>query len=95
MSDTLEMPKKYINMVGKEMTFSGGLFSRKRAIPDTTFTILNWRWGRGYVVNLNQPSKFKHPTIEFLLKNDSMKRSRWCRAFPVREINLQEKRQKS
>ena len=35
-------------------------------------------------------SSYEHPTIQYLLKNDNMKKSRWSRAFPVREINLLE-----
>lgn len=82
------MPKHYQDLVGTRQTFSGGLFSSKKSIPDTEFDVLDWRWGSAKIVNLKTLEE-KHPTVEFLVKNETMRASRWTRPFPVREIQLE------
>jgi hypothetical protein len=90
-----EMPQHYIDLVGKKRTFSGGLFSHKRAEPEKEYDILDWRWGSAKIVNYNEikktgQSSYMYPTVEYLIKSPDIKRSRWTRGFPVREINLKE-----
>ena len=91
----MEIPKKYQDLVGKNMEFSGGLFSGKKAIVPAEFKVLDIRVGDAKIVNLKElkekgESSYEHPTFELLLKNDSMTKSRWSRPFPIREINLKE-----
>ena len=82
------IPQQYKDMVGTKREFSGGLFSSKKAIEPTEFNILNVRWGSAKIMNM-KTMEMLHPTVEFLVKNENMKRSRWTRPFPVREIKLE------
>jgi len=88
MENTTEMPQKYIDMVGTRRTFSGGLFSTKKAIEPTEYDIKDWRWGRAKICDM-ETMEMKHPTVEFLIKKEGMRASRWTRPFPVREIELE------
>lgn len=83
----MELPEKYKEMVGQRHKMSGNLFGRSKAIEPTEFEILDWRWGSGYIMDLKTMEE-KHPVVEFLVKNESMNKSRWTRGFPVREIDL-------
>jgi len=87
MEKTIELPQKYIDMVGTEMSLGGGLFSNKKDLPFEKYNILDWRWGSGKIVDMKTKQP-KHPTVEFLVKKEGMKRSRWTRGFAVREIKL-------
>ena len=89
MSEVMEMPQKYIDMVGTKKVFSGGLFSHKREEPELEYDILDWRWGSAKICN-TKTLEMLHPTVEFLIKREGMKRSRWTRGFPVEEIKLSE-----
>jgi hypothetical protein len=87
----MKIPQKYLDEIGSEQIFSGQLFGKKE-IPETRFKILDVRFGRGFVVDM---VKFKaglpyskHPTVEYLIKNNSMTRSRWTKGFACREIDL-------
>lgn len=85
----MEMPKAIQDLVGTRQTFEGGLFSNNKSIEATEFEILKWRWGSGYFIDINNPVNCpKRPTVQFLVKNESMKRSRWTRSFPVNSIDL-------
>ncbi|MEP0266593.1 hypothetical protein [Dokdonia sp.] len=88
MEETIEMPQKYIDMVGTKRTFSGGLFSSKKAVEPDEYDILDWRWGSAKIMDM-KTMEMKHPTVEFLLKKEGMRRSQWTRPFPVREIELE------
>jgi hypothetical protein len=83
----MELPKHYTDRVGTTQEFGGGLFSSKKDLPFEKYKVLDWRWGTAKIMDMKTMTE-KHPTIEYLLKNDSMKRSRWTRPFPVREIEL-------
>lgn len=89
MSELMEMPQEYIDMVGTKVTMSGGLFTGKRAEPSAEYDVLDWRWGSAKICNM-KTLEMLHPTVEFLIKKEGMKRSRWTRGFPVREINLKD-----
>lgn len=80
------IPKSFKKLVGKEHTMSGCLFGRKEIEP-TKFTVLDARWGSGVIMDM-KTLKDKHPTVQLLVKNDTMIRSRWTRGFPAREIKL-------
>lgn len=89
----MNIPKKYLKLVGEKRTFSGGLFSGKKAIIPTEYHVLDIRSGTATVINVKEftetgKSSYAHPTYELLLKNDKMKRSQWSRPFPIREINI-------
>lgn len=83
-----EMPKKYLDLVGTKQKMAGALFSKK-SIEPTEFEILDWRWGSGYIMDMDE-MKVRHPTVQFLVKNSEMAKSRWTRSFPVTEIELDE-----
>ncbi len=89
------IPQKYKDLVGTEQIFSGGLFSSKKSEPEAKYNVLDIRWGSAKIVNAKEiragrQSSYEYPTVEYLIKNSSMKRSRWTRGFPVKEINLVE-----
>lgn len=86
MSKNNAIPQKYLDLVGNEYEFKGGLFGRK-SIPPTKFNVMGIRPSLSYIVNI-KTMKAKHPAFELLLKNDSMRASRWSRPFPIREIKL-------
>lgn len=91
----IEMPQRIKDMVGKEHKMSGGLFSARRSEPEATYTVLDYRWGTGRIMNIKElqekgESSYEYPVVEFLVKNESMVRARWTRGFPVKEINLKE-----
>ena len=88
-----DIPQKYKELVGKEAIMSGGLFASNRTEPETKYNVLNIRWGTATILDAKQlketgQSSYEHPTVEYLVKNDTMKKSRWTKGFPVREINL-------
>jgi hypothetical protein len=87
----MKIPQKYLDEIGTESNFSGALFSRKE-LAEATYKILDVRFGHGFIVDMKklksgEPCQ-KHPTIEFLIKNDSMPRARWTKGFACREIDL-------
>ncbi len=84
---TMELPEKYKKLIGNRHTFSGGLFSSKKEIEPTEFKVLDWRWGSAKVFDMEK-MKEKHPTVEFLIKREGMRSSRWTRPFPVPEIKF-------
>jgi hypothetical protein len=81
------IPQKYMDLIGKKATFSGALFSSSKILEPTEFEILNVRWGFSTIMNLKTMEE-KHPTIQYLVKREGMRASRWTRSFPVREIDL-------
>lgn len=87
------IPQKYLDMVGTECELGGGLFTRNRVEPDAKYQVLDIRWGTGRIIDFAEmkatgKSSYEHPTFQLLVKNDSMKRSRWTNSFPIRDINL-------
>lgn len=93
MSRSNEIPQSYKDLVGTKQTFSGGLFSAKKDLPETEYTVHDIRWGSAMVVNFDElretgKSSYRHPTVEFLLSHRNMKRKQWTRGFAVREIDL-------
>ena len=89
------IPKVYADLVGTAVTLSGGVFSGNKIIQETAFDCLDIRWGSGTVINFKElketgESSYEHPTYEILVKNHTMKRSRWTKGFAIREINLKE-----
>lgn len=89
MSKILQLPQSVLDMIGRKMKFSGGIFSYKRAEEEFEATIIEARIGSGIIMDIKN-RKPKHPTVEFLIKNNSMARSRWTRGFPIREIELKD-----
>lgn len=79
--DTPEIAKK---IVGTRQIFSGSVFSRKKRISPTEFDVIDWRYGSSFIMNLKTMER-KHPVVEFLLKNENMKKSQWSKPFPVLE----------
>ncbi len=74
-----EFPKEYIEMIGKIHEMSGSIFNSKE-IPPTEFVVLGLRWGRGYIVNIEDKTRKKHSVIELLVKNNEIK-ERWTKGF--------------
>ena len=85
----MELPESYKKLVGTKQIFHGGLFTPKREEPKLEYDVLDWRWGSAKIIN-TKTLEMLHPTVEFLIKREGMKRSRWTRGFPVREIKLKE-----
>lgn len=85
----MEIPKHHIEFVGKTQQFGGGLFSPKQDLEFEEYNVLNWRWGSAKVINM-KTLKAIHPTIEYLVKKEGMKKSMWTKPFAVREILLEE-----
>lgn len=81
-----EMPEKYTELVGQRVIMAGSVFGNNE-IEETEFDILDWRWGHSTVMNMKE-MKERHPTVEYLVKNENMRRSRWTKCFPVKEIDL-------
>lgn len=87
------MPQQYLDLVGKSLFMSGGLFSRNKALPEEKYEVLAIRWGMARIFDMEslrkgEPRRFEHPTFELLVRSRSMERSRWTTPFPIREINL-------
>lgn len=85
----MEMPKRVTDLVGTKQIFSGGVFSSRKDIEQTEFNVLKWRWGSASIMDMNT-MKMIHPTVEYLVKREGMRASRWTRGFPVREIKLED-----
>lgn len=83
------VPKMAKELVGTRQQFSGGVFSSNKAIEPTEFDILDWRWGSAQIWDMKK-MKPKYPTVEFLVKNESMSRSRWTKGFPCEEFPIEE-----
>ena len=81
----MELPEKYLKLVGTKQKFGGGLFSANKELEFCEYDVLDWRWGSAQIMNM-KTMKIEHPTIEYKLKNEKMKRAQWSRGFPVREI---------
>jgi hypothetical protein len=89
-----KLPKYYTDIVGTKKEFGGGLFSSQKDLPFEEYDILNWRWGRAKICDM-KTLEMKYPTIEYLIKKDGMRASRWTRPFPVREIILEKEKNES
>ncbi len=92
----MEIPKKYIDLVGTKQTFQGGIFSSNKSMKPTEFNVLDIRWGTATVINVRElrekgESSYEHPTFDLLLKREGMKKAQWCRSFPIREIDYKKK----
>jgi hypothetical protein len=85
----MEMPKNHTDLVGKKQQMGGGLFSHKKDMPYEDYDVLDWRWGSAKIVD-TKTLKPVCPTIEYLVKKEGMKKSRWTRGFPVPEIKLKD-----
>lgn len=84
----MEIPKIYLDMIGTNQKFQGFLFSRKKQLEKpASFKVIDVRFGSAEIYNL-ATMKRKHPTLQFLLKSDKMKRAQWCRGIACREILL-------
>lgn len=96
----MNIPKQYLELVGTKQILSGGLFSFNRSEPAQEYDILDIRWGSGQVVNVKElretgKSSYTHPTFQLLVKREGMKKSRWTKGFPIREINLNDNSEKN
>ncbi len=85
----MKILKKHIAIVGTKQQMGGGLFSDKKDLPYEEYDVLDWRWGSAKIVDM-KTLKPKCPTIEYLIKKDGMRASRWTRGFPVPEIKLKD-----
>lgn len=85
----MEIPKHHTEFVGSKKQFGGGLFSPKKDLKFEEYDVLDWRWGSAKIMDM-KTMKVKHPTIQYLLKKEGMRASRWTRPFPVREITLED-----
>lgn len=81
------IPQMYMDLIGEKATFRGALFSSNKILEPTEFEILDVRWGESFIVDINTMEE-KHPTIQYLIKREGMRASRWTKPFAVREINL-------
>ena len=79
----MSIPKQYMKLVGQRQIMRGGLFSRKKAIEEQDFDILDIRPSTATIMNMKTRKEF--PAFELLVKNESMKRARWTNPFPIRE----------
>lgn len=89
MRNSRTLPQSILDMIGQTMQFSGGIFGHRKVEKEFDATILAARFGSAIIMDVKNRTP-KHPTVEFLIKNDTMKRSRWTRGFPIREIVLKE-----
>lgn len=80
-----EFPKSFTEMIGKEYSFDGNIFSSKK-IPKTKMTVLGLKWGYGYIIDTSNQLNEKYPIIHLKVKNESMKRARWTKGFPAKEL---------
>lgn len=85
----MEAPKEFKELIGTKQILGGGLFSGDKETTPQEFEILDWRFGTAQIANLETMEPL-HPTVELLVKNETMKRSRWTRGFPCRSIELSE-----
>lgn len=89
MSENKTLPKSILDMIGQTMQFSGGIFSHRKFEKEFDAKILAARFGSAIIMDVKNRTP-KHPTVEFLIKNDTMKKSRWTRGFPIREIEIKD-----
>ncbi len=83
----MTIPQNYTILVGTKQSFSRGLFSAAKDLPEREYDVLDVRFGSATIVDL-KTLKELHPTIQFKLKGDKMKRAQWSRPFACREIKL-------
>lgn len=88
----MDFPDSFTEMIGKEYTWEGGLFSAKKSIEPMKMKVLKLRWSYAYFTRYDDNGNFHktHPGIEFLVKGEGMKRSRWTRPFPCREYRFKD-----
>lgn len=82
----MEIPERFTKMIGTEQRLGGPIFSSKEHI-NGTYKILKCRFGSGVIMDVDTLEEL-HPTVQLLVKNNSMKKSRWTNGFPAREIDL-------
>ncbi len=80
------IPKSWTDMIGTDVKMQGGIFSGKVSIEPTVFSVLDVRWGGSTIVNMK--TKEEWPSVQLLVKNETMKRSRWTKSFACKEIKL-------
>jgi len=86
----MNIPSRYIDMIGTEQKFTGCLFSQSKEYTEpTAFIVKSVRWGTGQIMDMDSLTPI-HPTVDLLLKREGMKKAQWCRGFAVPEIKLEE-----
>jgi hypothetical protein len=78
-----DFPERIKKMKGGVYVMRGNVFGRKYT-PPTNFIVIDFRWGIKEIMNMDTLER--HPSVEFLVKNDNMKRAIWTRGFSVDEI---------
>ena len=74
-----ELPQLVKDMVGQEFKFAGHVLSNNRE-DDFTSKVLDVRWGRSMVRNINDKSAPARPTIEFLIRKPGHP-AHWSKPF--------------
>lgn len=87
-TETEEMPAELRDLVGTKKLIRGGVFSRKKSIPEAEFDVLDIRWSAHVIMNID--SEKRYPAFELLVKNKEMNRARWTRPFPYKKIELED-----
>lgn len=82
-----QIPKKYLDMVGTKQRFNGYLFNNQESFESEEFDVISVRFSEAFVISLKSHT-VSHAAIEFLLKNDNMKRAKWSRPFVCYEVML-------
>ena len=82
----MEIPERFLNMIGTEQRLGGALFGSKERTTGT-FKVLKCRWGSGVIMDMKTLEEL-HPTVQLLVKGEGMTKSRWTNGFPAREIDL-------
>jgi hypothetical protein len=79
----MNIPKKYVALVGKKLILCGGIFSRKKSIQPQEFDIMDIRPSHSTIMDLE--TKNRYPAFELLVKNNQLPRARWTNPFPIRK----------
>jgi hypothetical protein len=86
----MDIPEEVKPLIGTKQQLGGGLFSSKKDLPLEEYNVIDWRFGRAKIINM-ETMEFIHPTFELLIKKEGMRASRWTRGFPCRSIKLNNK----
>lgn len=84
----LQLPKRYRDLVGKVLTFSGHLFTKDKEEPFNSL-VYDVRLSCSTIRDLKDKYK-RWPAVEYLILHPRYKERRWTKPFPIKEINLNE-----
>lgn len=80
------MEKLAEDFIGTKQKISGHVFNVKKELPEQEYSVLNAKQVPYACININTLEETQFYAVSLLLKCKGMKRSKWSRKIPLREL---------